>query len=167
MNDQSQQTVWIDKHQAAKQLGVTERRVLKLAQDGKIKAQRQRNPESRQIAVMLNAGDVERLAYEMEHPQETATAVVPASKGSTAVKDVALVLESLGGLVALKNGESHQHLKPWLTIAEGSEYSGLPKSTILTLIGSGNLKAIDCGPRPGGRYRVRRVDLDALEGMNC
>src|SRR5262249_20343039 len=52
----------------------------------------------------------------------------------------------------------------WLTVAEAAVFTGLPESAILKLIAAGMLKAIDCGPRPGGRYRMRPIDLDQLEG---
>lgn len=62
--------------------------------------------------------------------------------------------------------ETKRAPRPWLTLGEAAEYSGLPKSTLQALIDASQLKAIDCGPRPGGRYRIKRVDLDGLEGMN-
>jgi excisionase family DNA binding protein len=50
----------------------------------------------------------------------------------------------------------------WMSAKEAAEYSGLPVSTMKVLIGTGKIPAIDCGPRPGGRWRVKRSDLDAL-----
>jgi excisionase family DNA binding protein len=53
---------------------------------------------------------------------------------------------------------------PWITIDEAAEVSGLPASCIKTLIEAKQLPAIDVGPRPGGRWRVKRTDLEKLEG---
>jgi excisionase family DNA binding protein len=55
--------------------------------------------------------------------------------------------------------------RPWLNLDESAEYSGLPASVLRDLVAGGHLPALDVGVRPGGRFRVRRADLDALEGV--
>jgi len=52
----------------------------------------------------------------------------------------------------------------FLTIAEAADYIRLPASWLLAGIKSGDLPAIDAGVREGGRWRVKRRDLDAIEG---
>lgn len=52
----------------------------------------------------------------------------------------------------------------WLTIAEAAEYSGLPASFLIRLIGGGKLAALDVGNRKGGRWRIAKRDLEAIKG---
>jgi excisionase family DNA binding protein len=51
----------------------------------------------------------------------------------------------------------------YLTIPEADYYVGLSGDTLFELIESGKLPAIDVGPRPGGKYRILRADLERLK----
>jgi excisionase family DNA binding protein len=53
--------------------------------------------------------------------------------------------------------------RPWLTVDEAADYSGLPASFLLSLIDGKRLGALDVGVRAGGRYRVARRDVDAIK----
>jgi excisionase family DNA binding protein len=53
--------------------------------------------------------------------------------------------------------------RPWLTIDEAADYSGLPASFLLGMIEEKRLGALDVGVRAGGRYRVSRRDIDAIK----
>lgn len=157
---------WINKNEAAERLKLSTRAVLDAASKGKIRSEKQRDTKTRQLAVMLNAADVERYAYEREHPEESqANSAVPARR-MPGGSDRLVPAGSSIMMDWIDLNVKPKHLHPWLTIQEASDYSGLPKSTIEKLIHAGQLKAIDCGPRPGGKYRIKRIDLDALEGMN-
>lgn len=65
---------------------------------------------------------------------------------------------------AAANGELDKILldPDYLTIPEADFYVGLSGDTLFELIESGRLPAIDVGPRPGGKYRILRSDLDAF-----
>jgi excisionase family DNA binding protein len=52
----------------------------------------------------------------------------------------------------------------WITLDEAEQYLGLPATVLRDLIEDGILPAIDVGIRAGGRWRVKRADLDAIEG---
>lgn len=54
------------------------------------------------------------------------------------------------------------HPGQWLSLPEAALYIGLPESTLRKLLMSGRLRALDTGPRFGGRWRVKRSDLDAI-----
>ena len=162
---------WISKSEAARLLDKSERTILSMASSGKLRSKQERDAtKGGQKVTLLHAGDVARWA----HAGEIAPFL---NDGESAVQ---LVRNPAAGLPApyispqlaeiertMKEAFPSSRLsRPWLTLGEAAEYSGLPKSVILTLIEASQLKAIDCGPRPGGRYRVKRSDLDALEGMN-
>jgi excisionase family DNA binding protein len=53
-------------------------------------------------------------------------------------------------------------MRPWLTIAEAADYTGLPESFLLHMIEEGDLPALDVGVRPGGKWRVSRRALDGI-----
>lgn len=56
----------------------------------------------------------------------------------------------------------------WLTLAEAAAAThGLPESFLLGLIHAGELPCCDVGVRPGGRYRVKRRDLEAIDGTRA
>lgn len=166
MQPQPVQPEWIGKNEAAERLNLSTRAVLDAASKGKIRSEKQRDTKTRQMAVMLNAADVERYAYERDHPEESAPiSVVPARRlpGGSNSQSAEELYQAMYMAELLQR---HRVQVPWLNLSEAADYSGLPKSTIEKLIHAQQLKAIDCGPRPGGKYRIKRSDLDALEGMN-
>lgn len=55
-------------------------------------------------------------------------------------------------------------LRRWMTLDEAAGYSGLPASILKALIERGKLLALDVGPRPGGRWRVSKTDIDGIRG---
>lgn len=229
MQHQPVQPEWIGKNEAAERLNLSTRAVLDAASKGKIRSEKQRDTKTRQMAVMLNAADVERYAYEREHPEESQ----PVAPGHT----FAMVARTLNrgipvpmirasderGKLGLSHETEHYRIKEWtkpgpdcefhkfkvdgpgnhdylyialeescgpqllqgleaayqaglnaagvvkqswVTVDQAESITGLPASVIRNLIEAQQLKAIDCGPRPGGKYRIKRSDLDALEGMN-
>ena len=54
------------------------------------------------------------------------------------------------------------HPGQWLSLPEAAAYTGLPQSTLRKLMASRKLPALDTGPRLGGRWRIKRSDLDAI-----
>jgi len=92
--------------------------------------------------------------------------------------DVAAVIDGQKRLVALRAGAGEvaappplpaipappvPHDRPWLTLDEAAEYSGLPASYLLQMVGDRRLAALDVGVRPGGRFRISRRAIDAIE----
>jgi len=158
---------WLTKTSASETLGRSPSRVAALGTEGAIKTQPATNPVSKQRVTLFHAGDVERLAFERDHPGEVSK--VPAKLEHPPLPLRSEVLSWIrenaipGGTTDARFNEQTTP-KPWLTLAEAAEYSGLPVSTIRNLIDAGSLKHLDVGPRPGGRWRVKRSDLDALEG---
>jgi excisionase family DNA binding protein len=57
------------------------------------------------------------------------------------------------------------HPSQWLSLAEGAAYTGLPQSTLRRLLATRKLPALDTGPRFGGRWRIKRSDLDAISAI--
>ena len=57
------------------------------------------------------------------------------------------------------------HACQWLCLAEAAAYTGLPQSTLRKLVASRELPAMDIGPRLGGRWRIKRSDLDGISAI--
>lgn len=143
---------WITKPEAAKRLNRSESRVSNI--EG-IRKQLVRHPKSQQFVNLCHEGDVERILYAREHPGEVSRVPAKADKPNPF---------GVSALSKLFREPDEPAFKPWLTVAEAAGYTGLPKSMIEYLIAVRSLSALDCGPRPGGKYRIKRTDLDAIEG---
>jgi excisionase family DNA binding protein len=141
---------FLSKAIAAKELGLSVRWFMDFADRRGIEKIRRFDPETRRQATFFRAADIARLKAEGMPQPVTAAAAQPPARRQTAISIAA--------------PPPPAQPRPWLTVAEGAEYSGLPASVILELVQSGRLRALDVGRRPGGRYRVRRRDLDDLEG---
>ena len=57
------------------------------------------------------------------------------------------------------------HPHQWLSLAEAAAYTGLPQSTLRKLLASRKLLGLDTGPRFGGRWRIKRSDLDNITAI--
>jgi excisionase family DNA binding protein len=57
------------------------------------------------------------------------------------------------------------HPGQWLSLPEAAAYTGLPQSTLRKLLASRQLPGLDTGPRLGGRWRIKRSDLDAISAI--
>ncbi len=164
VNQATQETLWppggwLTKKEAAKRLGLSESRILALgAELGKLQTRMERHPTLHQTVTLFHEGDVERFIFERDNPSQVAK--VPSKPSNLPVP--VYPPERAGDV--LRAGWKPVQEKPWITVVEAAEYSGLPASAIEKLIKSKELPALDCGPRPGGRYRVKRIDLDKLEG---
>jgi hypothetical protein len=151
-NDPSQ---YVTKEIAAELLNLSPRRVLELADEGKIRRHETYNPATKRRQTVLSAEDVKRLAGE-----RTGTAVVPIAASSPQ-------------LAASSHLASRAEAPPvfdldalWLSLDAAEVYSGLPADHLAGAIEAGELPARDVGIRRGvrGRWRVRRQDLDNLQG---
>ena len=149
---------WLTKATASERLGLSESRVAHMPE---IQTLSSRNPASNQPVKLFHEGDVERILFERQNP--TQAAKVAAKPANLPVPVYPYPATAADVLAALKPAEPVKE-KPWITVAEAAEYSGLPASTIEKLIARSVLPAMNCGPRPGGTFRVKRTDLDKLEG---
>lgn len=149
---------WITKKEAAKLLAVSrnggkpqplsERRILEYTQTGALRSAKQRDPKSGQTMVVVSLKDAMRLKHEREHPP-----VLPAVPNEPKQKLLAAPPVAVVPSCA------------WLTLAEAEIYSGLPETFLLVLIAGHVLPALNVGVRAGGRWRVKRTDLDRIEGQ--
>ena len=57
------------------------------------------------------------------------------------------------------------HPGQWLSLPEAAAYTGLPQSTLRKLVANRQLPALDTGPRLGGRWRIKRSDLDNISAI--
>lgn len=156
------QVQWLTKAEAAKRLDVSERRILEFAQAGVLESAKQRDPASGQMATVIHAGAVERFKDQRDQPRPAE----PRDPQAVAVHRAAVKKPAEpGGIAPPQTAAQPAPLCAWLTLEQAETYTGLPASELLSYIKVGNLLALDVGVRPGGRYRVKRADLDAIEGM--
>jgi len=144
---------YLNKAVASKRSGLSVRRLLELANRGAIRKQLVRDPKNgnRSLAVFL-ASDIDRLKS--------------GERPSTELQ-ISRPVRPLAPIAATSHSDSASVIpptRPWLTVAEAGEYSGLPASFLVRLVESGKLPGLDVGVRPGGRWRVAKRDLDALKG---
>ena len=156
------QVEWITKDAAAQELNLSVRRIQDLAKGEKIKSKLEKNPATGHKTLMLDAGSV--AAYQAQQEQ---AANLPAVLRSNGASNDFNKIARLAAEVFRHDDPPAKFGKPdasWLTLDQAALYSGLPRSFLRSLIDSGKLAAFDTGPRSGGRYRVAKKDLDALQG---
>jgi len=139
----------LTKYLAAERLGLSVRRVMELSTEGTFTRHRAFDPETKREAVMFDAAEVEQY--------KAANTPAPAP----------LLLGPAAEPIDETDDDGRGDGRLWLTLAEAAEYSGLPASHLRSAIGIGELPARDVGPRPGGHWRVRRLDVDAIEGKRA
>jgi excisionase family DNA binding protein len=137
---------FLTKQIAAARLKLSPRRVLELAAAGKIRQRRVIDPKTKRTQMVLLAADINRLA----------AGTAPAPVSAATEMRVARLNAALPPVEVTP--------RPWMTADQAAEYSGLPASFLLGMIASGRLAALDVGIRPGGRYRIKRTDLDGIKG---
>ena len=147
---------YISKRRAAEALGISPRRLLELSQSGQIRRHYHNDPQTRRRAAFFARPDVERLAATriQAAPQSAAPLAIPGGTLRPASQAIALPAPAAPA-------------RPWLTVDEAADYTGLPASFLARLITGGKLPALDIGRcgRSGGRWRVNRRDLDAIKGV--
>lgn len=153
--------VWITKKEAAQLLAIrrnggrpqplSERRILEYTKAGAIKSASQRDPKSSQMAIVVSRNDVLRLKQERENP-----VTLPAVPNEPRRQKL------LGPAPAATDSAAHS--RAWLTLGEAEAYTGLPETFLLARIDAGDLLALNVGVRAGGRWRVKRADLDGIQG---
>jgi len=142
---------YLNKALAARRSGLSVRRLLELAQKGVIRKHHVRDPESKRTIAVFPVEDLDRLKA-----SDQTLAVLQSSRSGAALQQ----LNAASGIVPTLS----EIPRAWLTAAEAAGYSGLPESFLVELVKRGKLAALDVGIRPGGRWRIARRELDALEG---
>jgi excisionase family DNA binding protein len=169
------QVEWLDKKQAAERLGLGLRRTLDLAHNKALKTEKVRDPVTHQWTVRFHAADIERYLELRKTPAEAGPqlqAVMvrgPLQLGlpPTVVEEPrGIDPEYLAKLLAKYTAELPTKFfeasrisekKPYLTIEEAAEYSGLPKSYLLAAIHDKRLAAVKAG-----RWCINRKSIEAL-----
>lgn len=128
---------------------------MELSAEGKFTRHRAFDPETKREAFMFDAAEIQAAQESREYDARPA----PAPSTAVAVRERRLPLDEY-------DIDEPAVLRPWLTLADAADYSGLPASYLFGLIEAGELKARDVGVRPGGRWRIRKLDLDAIEGVS-
>jgi excisionase family DNA binding protein len=181
----------LTKQVAADRLNLSVRRLQELAAAGKFTRHRRFDPETKREVFMFDAAEVQAMADLKEYNVAPAPAAVrpiehrvsferaPAASDRKFIDSRPVDYRAADAAArvnaALAVRERRPPLdeydidtpRPWLTIDEAAAYSGLPASYLLGLIMAGELKARNVGPRPGGRWRVRKLDLDAIAGVSA
>jgi excisionase family DNA binding protein len=146
-------TEYVSKEIAAKRIGLSVRRVLELSERGLLKRRTVRDPVTKRRQTVFREEDVNRVVTE---GNRRLTAYRGSAVGAAEVAAVP-PLQAISAPPAVPD-------RPWLTIDEAANYSGLPASYLLQMIAKQRLVALDVGVRSGGRYRVARRDVDAIKG---
>ena len=144
---------YISKQIAAQMLGLSVRRVLELSQTGAIKRRQVTDPVTKRAQTVLLARDVAKAVAAIDG-QKRLVAYRGDGAGEVAVDRAPQ---------PLLPAPAPAPIRPWLTVEEAAEYSGLPASFLLGMVDAGRLPALDVGVRAGGRYRIARRAVDAIE----
>lgn len=159
---------WYSKEEAGVRLGSPERplsprRVLELAKEGRIESERFKDPKTNQMTVRIHAGSVERFLDGRNLPREVREVSEPRPPQGLQHCESSALAELVR---VLRDGFAACPAHLWLTLSEAVDYSGLPAGTLLELILSRRLPALDVGRRRrGGRWRIRQVDLRKLDAI--
>ena len=136
----------LTKDAAAERLNLSVRRLMELSAEGKLTRHTSYDPQTKREAAMFDAAEIEQMIQQKNwKPFSGRVLELPPGDGASEPAEAA---PDRGRL--------------WLTIAEAAEYTGLPESFLHKLVDERRLPAFDVGVRPGGRFRVKRTDLEAL-----
>lgn len=147
---------------AAKELGLSPRRLLEVAAARGIRRVRHKERDSRHWSMYFSAVDVAR---EKNRDKSkvikglTGPPTLDASGSSVAVNaSMSLIANLITHLQSAELGV----LPLFLTLDQAARYSGLPASTLKSLIDSGELPARNVGVRKGGQWRISKKALEAI-----
>jgi excisionase family DNA binding protein len=146
----------LTKQIAADRLELSVRRIIELSAAGVFTRHREFDPATKREAIMFDAAEIE--AYRRNAAATPAPGALTVSGAFG--RPSRLPLDDYD----IDDDADAGAYRLWLTLAEAAKYSGLPASILHAMIDAGELAAIDVGVRPGGHWRVRRFDVDAIEG---
>jgi len=142
-------TEYLNKELAAKRTGLSVRRLLELANRGRIQKRLVFDPISKRKIAVFCRHDLDAL-----RSPAGAALQISGPDANDARPIAALHHPPQMGV----DGRS------WLTLAEAETFIGLPEAFLAAQIRAGKLAALDVGVRPGGRWRVSKRDLEAIAG---
>ena len=164
-------SAWPTHTEAATQLGTDERTIRRWIESGRLKSSRRSRPGSKPV-VIIDPETIARVRAERRTPivlngQESETTA--SDSGSMPLARIAPdARDPFAGLAAhlagLATFAAHYPApsKPWLTLDEAVEYSGLTRGWLLNEAeaGQGSIEIRDMGKHTrGGRWRFLRDDL--------
>ena len=172
---------WIPSLEAAHILGIGERELQRKAKryPKQLTRKTQRLGPQRQLSALYLRSDlmafrdrqakgIDPASAERLIPGETEGADVPDAAVPPTGESLALErlntgdpLTRLAELLARLSAHYQPQPKPWMTLSEAAEYSGLPKGYLLGLCRQNKL-GTDVGRRRGGRFRISRKQLEGL-----
>ena len=141
---------WLGKEEVAELLDKSIRTVLNMAKEGTIKSKLERNPKTGHKNVLFDAEDARRLRDQPDPPLMRKPAVVQ--------------VDAPASFAPIR--EAPASPRPWLTLDEAAEFSGLTKRWLLAEAErEPKAYGIDIAVRdmgkhsPGGRWRFHRESL--------
>jgi len=143
-------SLWPSKAAAAAQLGCSVRTLERYIDAGRLRS-REQHASGRKPVVVVDPESIAAVLEESRAPAVRSGAV------SSAGVDVPELFQQLLGAVAA--GPRSAVPRPWLTIDEAAEYSGLPRGWLLAQARAGSAIALDVG---GGVRRSWRFSRDRL-----
>lgn len=146
----SPQGEWIPKAEAAELLGVSTREIERKAAAGRIRTNKVRLEGDRSDRTVYSVDDVQRVKQERE-----AGVMQLAPRGLPPAPEANPVFAALAGQL-LRNSAPRIE-KPWLSLDEAAEYSGLPQTMLASALRAGGVYALGRGPKT---WRVQRSSLD-------
>lgn len=149
---------WVPKSDAARFLGVSPRQIERRAAAGMIRSRREsRRPDQTAAPVLFSREDLLAIKAGAPNYHPVVEPATPASESKLAVLPApAAGLERLAQLL----GPAPAAPKPWLTLDEAAEYSGLPVRWLRSAASEGRIVAVNVGlKRP--RWLVSRDALAA------
>jgi len=159
---------WLDKPSAAARLGISERTLDRLVEKGRPERRMRPRPNTKPEPV-YNPDDIEAMAASANPPVAMPPGQTIATTHGTGNAG-GLVLASqfaeqfFEKLASATQPQPQQPVRPvprpWMTIQEASDYSGLSKACLRRLVKEGTLNGI-----LDRSTKVRKVDLDNLDSV--
>jgi hypothetical protein len=171
-NDTVNPDAWLGKAEAADFLGVSVRQIEYRAARGEIrKREMPKARHERAARVVYSREDLDAIRQgepKQYGPVMTPSAPVPAA---VAALDISRPFSTASGVLALpaalidalrERREPAPVLKPWLSLTDAAEYSGLPASFLLAQARQGAPWAINVGQGSKAHWRFNRDGLGAV-----
>lgn len=144
---------WLPKAEAAELLGVSTREIERKAASGRIQTKRVRLPGDRSDRTVYSGEDIERVKREREQGVMQLAPRTPLASSAMQEQTLAAVLKA-----ALAPPTQP---KPWMTLDEAAEYSGLTERQIRKLDRTQVLR----GWGVAGNRRISKASIDAFSAQ--
>lgn len=161
---------WPSESQAAEMLGTSVKTVLRYANDGKIEM-RKRPRTGKKPENVFNPRDIEKLlpkahvmpTGESADSEEWMNAPMGKLNGVARIPEQPITFAYvLSELLRRTTPPAIAPPRPWITLEEAAEMSGLSTSYLLRQVKEGKVEGVRGGPH--GALRIRRASLEAFAG---